>query len=369
MKKSLFLFLLFLSPVFSKILIKEEIFINNSNEEIFAIGEKIHINGILKNEFIGAAKNIEGEFKIKNDFLSLSLFTQNISCIAEKDLYLIGNNIILSGEIKGSLTCIGKRINLKDAEVRGNLRILGENVSLENVKNFQKSFIYGKRIKISGIFSDLIINGRKIEIEKETEINGNLTYYSPEKIEFPEVQIKGKIKWKKPYSEKIKEKTTILRRIKFLYSFLSLLIPFLIFFIFSPNLLKSTTITVGEKFLISFFSGLFFIFIFLLLIAISFIIIVGIPFGLIIVSIFGSMLYLSRGFLFIFLARKIFFKFENKKWVWVLSIFVGILLFNFICLNSTVKIIANLISIPSGFGGLLMDRLKLLKRLREEKIL
>ncbi|MCM8824410.1 MAG: V-type ATP synthase subunit A, partial [Candidatus Omnitrophica bacterium] len=41
---------------------------------------------------------------------------------------------------------------------------------------------------------------------------------------------------------------------------------------------------------------------------------------------FLSTLYLSRGFIFIYLARKIFFKFEDKKFIWVVSILTGILI-------------------------------------------
>jgi len=71
----------------------------------------------------------------------------------------------------------------------------------------------------------------------------------------------------------------------------------------------------------------------------------------------------------IFVGRKILFKMQDRTSTWTLATFIGILLFTSISLHPTAKILINIISIPAGFGALFAGRLKLIKRLRDEKIL
>jgi len=366
--KKILIFLMISDLCFSKIFIKDEIKLNNSNEEVFVIGENIELNGLFENDFIGMGKNIKGNFKIKGDFLSCAL-TQKISSIIEKDFYSLGNRIFFSGKVGGSFTCMTRNIEIENLEIKGSLRIMAGNVTTKNIKVFQKTSIYGSKIKISGIFSDIVLRGEEIEIEKGTKILGDLIYYSPKEIYAPEIEVKGKIEWKKTYGEKIKEKTAKLKRIKFLYSLLSLVFPYILLLIWAPNLLKSTTLTVGKSFIRSLILGFFLIVFFSFLILVFFITIIGLPIGLILISVFLSSLYISRGFIFIYLARKIFYRFDDKNFVWILSIIIGIFIFNLLSLNPTLKIILNIISCCSGFGAFLLDRFKLYKKLREEKFL
>lgn len=368
MRKIAFFILIFSYFCFSKVFIKDEIKIDTSNEEVFAIGENIKINGILKNEFIGLGKDIEGDFTIYGDFLSAGL-NQKISANIENDFYSIGNRIFFTGKIGGSFTCMARSLNIENSEVKGDLRIMANKISLKDIKVFQKSSIYGGKIKIKGIYNNVILHGEEIEIEEGTKILGDLIYYSPRKISYQGVEIKGKVKWEKSYGERVKEKTEIFKKVKFLYSFFSLVFPYFLLLIFTPNLLKSTTLTSGRNFIKSFILGLFFIIAFSFFILIFLITIIGVPTGLILTTFFISALYISRGFIFVYLARMIFYKFDDVKIIWFLSIFVGILIFNLISLNSTLKIISNIISAPVGFGALLIDRVKLLKKLKEEKII
>ncbi len=368
MRKIIILTLILSNLCFAKVLIKDEINLTGSEEEVFVIGENINLNGLFENDFIGLAKNIDGNFKINGDFLASAL-NMKILSIIENDFYSVGNRIYFNGKIGGNFTSMARNIEIENSEIKESLRIMASKVILENVKVFNKTSIYGGNIKISGIFSDIILHGEEIEIAKGTKILGSLVYYSPKEIYAPEVEIKGKIEWKKPYGEKIKEKTIKLKRIKFLYSFLSLIFPYILLLIFAPNLLKSTTLVVGKSFIKSLFFGSLFVIIFSFFIFVFLITIIGVPISLILISIFVSSLYISRGFIFIYLARKIFYKFEDKRIIWVLSIIIGILIFNILSLNPTLKIILNIISACSGFGAFLIDRLKLYKKLREEKIL
>ncbi|MCM8818140.1 MAG: hypothetical protein NC915_01485 [Candidatus Omnitrophica bacterium] len=366
MKKIIFLFLFSSFFCFSKVFIKEEIEINSEEEEIFLVGDNIKLRGFFKNDVIVLGKDVNGNFKVAGDFLSCC-FNQVISAGIEKDLYTVGSKIFFEGKVKDSFTCLARNILIKNSVIEGNLRVIANKIDATNINVSQKSFFYGEKVKISGVFSDVVIHAKEIEIEKGTQIYGDLIYYSPQEVFFQDIELKGKIFYKKPHGEKLLEKIYFFKKIKFFYSFLSLGFMYFLLLIFAPNLFKSTVYTSGRNFIKSFFLGLFLIFIFSSFILLSFIIIIGVPVGLIAISVFLSTLYLSRGFIFIYLARKIFFKFEDKKFIWVVSILTGILIFNLLSLNSTLKIIINLIAIPSGFGALFIDRVKLLKKLREEK--
>jgi len=368
MKKLLILIFVLSTLCFSKVFIKDEIKLNNSDEEIFLIGENIEMNGVFENDFIGLGKNLSGNFKIKGDYLSCVL-NQKISSIIENDLYSLGNRIFFTGKVGGSFTCMARNVEIENTEIKGSLRIMTSKIIIKNAKVLDRTSIYGDKVKIAGIFSHIILHGDEIEIEKGTKIFGNLIYYSPQKINIAEVEVKGKIEWKKPYGEKIKEKTAKLKRIKFLYSFLSLIFPYILLLIWAPNLLKSTVFTVGKSFIKSLIFGFSLVIVSSFLILIFLITIIGVPIGLILISVFLSILYISRGFIFIYLARIIFHKFEDKNSTWILSIVIGILIFNLLSLNPTLKIILNIISCCSGFGAFLFDRFKLYKKLRKENFL
>ncbi|MCD6407651.1 hypothetical protein J7L87_01195 [bacterium] len=370
MKKLLFLFLiLFFIRTEGKILLGEKISIKSSKEEVFTVGEKIEISGELQSEFIGIGKEIKAEnISVNGDFIGLGIF-QSFKGNAENDIYLAGNSVFVEGKIGGSLTGIGKKITLLNSSVNGNLRLCAEFLNIAG-KVKGKTIIWGRDVILKGVFNNVVIYGNEIKIKKGTVINGNLTYYSPEKILFSDVKIKGKIEWKKPVSEKIKEKTPVsMRKIRGIYTFFSLLFPFLFMLFLAPNLLSQTSEISGKNFFKSFITGLALLILTSLLIIVIFITIVGVPLGLIMTSLFISSIYISRVFPLIYVGRKILFKLEEKKLTWFFSVLIGVFLFTLISLQSSLKILLNLICIPAGFGALTYGRLKLFKRMREEKIL
>lgn len=367
--KKIFIILLFINSFLSsKIIIKNEVNIENIKEEIFVIAENLQLNGKFGNEFIGISKNIEGNFEIDGDFISLSL-NQNLAGKIKNDFYSISMKNYFTGITSGSFSIISNIVKIENTEIKGNLRILANKIEVKDVNIMGNCFIFGQKIKLSGTLNDIILNGKEIEIEEGTKIRGNLIYYSPNKISLENVDIKGKVDWKKPYSEKLKEKTIFLKRIKFFYSFFSLVFPYLLLLFFTPNLLISTTITSGKYFLKSLFLGFLFLIFFSFFILFLFITIIGLPTGLILISIFLSSLYISRGFIFVYIGRVIFFKLKDSKSTWFLAIFTGILIFNLLTLNPTLKIICNLLGVFSGFGALISDRVKLFKKLKEEKLI
>ncbi|MCM8778046.1 MAG: hypothetical protein NC905_07320 [Candidatus Omnitrophica bacterium] len=372
MKKTYFFFLsvliIFLSHIFAegKIFMGEKISVAEpSEEEVFFIGDEIKINSILKSEFIGIGRNISIFTDIKGDFIAIG-YNVNFSGNAEKDIYIIGANITLEGISKGSITVLGKNVRIK-GDVKGNIRVSAENIVIEGeVKD--KAILWGKDITLSGVFNNLSIYGTYFHFAPKTIIKGDLTYSTSEKIDLSNITVYGTTNWKKPINEQMKERLP-LKTLRRFYGFFSLLIPVLCTLLFFPNLFRQTVDISGRRLIPSFLAGLFTIIIILLFILISFITIIGVPLGLILTVFLSSVVYISRVFPAIFVGRKILFKMPDKTSTWVLSTVIGIFLFTAISLHPTAKIIINIICIPVGCGALFAGRIKLIKRLRDEKIL
>jgi hypothetical protein len=371
MNKSLF-FLSFasilLSPFYAdaKVIIEEIISVEETaSEEIFSIGDEIKITAKLKNEFVGIGRKIFARTEVEGDFIGIGL-NINFAGTANNDIYLAGNTINIEGIVNGSMTALGKSIFIK-TPVGGNLRAGAEKIIMEGtVKG--KTILWGNNISIKGEFNDLSLYANEISFAPDTVIYGDLTYTTPEKINLSRIYVRGDIQWSKPYLERLKE-TTPVNLLKRFYTFFSLLFPVMLMLGFFPNFFKQTASLSGKKFLPCFGTGLIFITITAVILPVIFITIVGAPLGLIIASFFFSSIYISRVFPSIFIGRMVLFKMKEKTLVWVLATIIGILLFTVISIHPTAKIVLNIISIPAGFGALFLGRLKLLQRLRKEKIL
>lgn len=372
MKKTLFFSLFILNilliPFFAeaKIFMGEYVSIEEpSEEEVFFIGDEIKVTSILKSEFIGVGRNIDVFTDTKGDLIAIG-YNVNFSGNAEQDIYIIGNNITVEGISKGSVTILGKNVRIK-GEIKGNMRVSAESIKIEgDIK--EKTILWGKDITLSGTFHDLSIYGTYFHFAPETVIKGDLTYSTPEKIDLSNLTVYGTTNWKKPFNEQMKEKLPF-KTLRRFYRFFSLLIPVLLTLFLFPNLFRQTVDISGRRFIPSFFTGMVMIITTLLFILVSFITIVGVPLGLIITVFFSSLVYISRVFPAIFVGRKLLFKMQDRTSTWTLATLIGILLFTSISLHPTARILINIISIPAGFGALFAGRLKLIKRLRDEKIL
>ncbi len=372
MKNNLFVFLLFL-PVLSKpfsaeakILTGEVILIEErSTEEMFAIGNDIEVMAPIENEFIGIGEKIFAHSNVGGDFIGIGL-NLNFKGIANRDVYLIGDTVNVGGIVRGSITALGINMNI-ETPVEGNLRVGAERIRVRGTVT-GKTIIWGENVSIEGKFKDVVLYGSRIHFAPDTLIDGDLTYTTPEKMDLSSINITGKIKWNRPYIERLKKKSpmTLLRRF---YTFFSLLFPVLIMLGFFPNLFQQTATLSGRKFLQCFGTGLIFITITVIALPLIFITIVGAPLGLIVASLFFSSVYISRVFPSIFVGRILLFKMTDKRLTWGIATIIGILLFTTISINPKAKILLNIISIPAGFGALFMGRMKLLQRLRKEKIL
>ncbi|HNS32244.1 MAG TPA: hypothetical protein PKN36_04635 [bacterium] len=353
-------------PAEARILIGDNICIEKpSFEEILTIGDEIQIKSSLGEEFAGIGRIITADTDIDRDFIGVGMKI-DFRGTSKGDVVLIGNNIKAEGKIAGSMTAFGKNIRIKTF-VENNLRASAENIEIEaDVKG--KTTLWGKDIFIGGRYNDIVIYGNNVIFREDTVIEGDLTYSTPVKKDLALLNVKGNVIWNKPFTERIKEKTPI-EKLKKLYLFFSLLFPVLIMLGFFPNLFKQTTYISGHSFIKCFISGLMLIIPILIAIPIIFITIIGAPLGLIVTSLFLSLIYVSRVFPAIFIGRTIFFKFKDSTPIWVLSTFAGIFLFTAVSIHPTAKILLNLIFIPAGFGALFMGRISLIKRLKKEGVL
>ena len=353
-----------------KIFVGEKFTLNKEQtikEELFVVAEQMFIHGKVENEFIGLAKNLYINGLINGDIIGAGLH-QEFDGIGKNDLYMLGETIKLKGDIHGSATVFGKEITFNDVSIGGNLRAGADNIILKGNVG-EKTVLFGNELAVSGKFKDLVVYGKKISLGDNTLIDGDFVYHFNEEMLIPPgVKINGQVKWEKPVSAKLKKKT-IRSRFRKLFSFLSLLIPFLVMLIFTPNLLSQTVLLVGEKPLQCIGFGIGLLIFIPVVILIIFLTIVGAPLGLIATSIFLSLLYLSRVFPAIFIGRKILNKMPERKDTWILSTIIGIFIFTIFISIPRIGMLLNLLFLFFGFGALISGRIQFFKKLREEKIL
>jgi len=353
-----------------KIFVGEKFTLNKEQslkEELFVTAEQIFIHGKVENEFIGLAKNLYIDGTINGDIIVAGR-NQEFNGRGKNDLYMLGETIKLKGDIHGSATVFGKEITFSNASIDGNLRVGADNIVLKGIIG-GKTILFGNELAVSGKFKDLVVYGKKITLGNNTLIDGDFIYHFNEEISIPPgVEIKGQVKWEKPVSAKLKKKT-MRSKFKKLFSFLSLLIPFLVMLTFTPNLLSQTVLLVGKKPLQCFGFGIILLILIPVFTLIIFLTIVGVPLGLIITSLFLSLLYLARVFPAIFIGRKILNKMPDRKSTWVLSTIIGIFILIILISIPRVGILLNFLFLFFGFGALISGRIHFFKRLREEKIL
>lgn len=94
--------------------------------------------------------------------------------IAEDDLYIAGNDVIINNDIKGDLFVTGSNVVL-NGNVYGDLFVAAGNVVLNGKVADDARIIGGKIVIKNNIGSDLMVSGGNVTIDKNVFISGDLS--------------------------------------------------------------------------------------------------------------------------------------------------------------------------------------------------
>ncbi|MCM8768467.1 MAG: hypothetical protein NC911_02110 [Candidatus Omnitrophica bacterium] len=344
------------------------------SEELILLVDQANLRGKLTRELLVAARELEISDTVGEDIVAAAQ-TANFQGQCQADLYFLSESCFLRGQVKGNTTILSRDVQAEKMVTSGNVRVVAEEIFWEG-EGQSKAVFWGKKVTLGGKFQDLVISARIIKILPETEITGNLTYQSPQGLILPPgVVVKGKIHQQEPVTEKWqkyffrspwRQAWWLLRKG---FVFFGLLVPFLLSVWLTPNILAQTTYLVGEKPWHCLLTGLLTTLSLCLAILLSLVIIVTAPVALLIVSLIAPILYLSRAFPAVYVARKVFGRLPDRPLTWTLTVFLGIILFTMITRIPHLGLLINLFCLLFGFGAFVSGRWQLFCRLRQERFI
>jgi len=96
------------------------------------------------------------------------------------DVRVVGGIVVVEKSISGDLVVIGSEIKiLPGAVVGGDLILIGASVSLENETNTHVRIISGMTLISGKLAGTANITSEKIDILKDAEVSGDISYFSP----------------------------------------------------------------------------------------------------------------------------------------------------------------------------------------------
>ncbi|MFA7193515.1 MAG: hypothetical protein WC087_01195 [Candidatus Paceibacterota bacterium] len=137
-------------------------FLGNIEGDVVVVGNNIEIAGDVNGDVFSAGGNLN----IKGD--------------VNGDVRVVGGIVVVEKSISGDLVVIGSEIKiLPGAVVGGDLILIGASVSLENETNTHVRIISGMTLISGKLAGTANITSEKIDILKDAEVSGDISYFSP----------------------------------------------------------------------------------------------------------------------------------------------------------------------------------------------
>jgi hypothetical protein len=390
MKKLLFFFLLILTPL---LLVKNQ--------------------ALAVNKASDSAQNKTVEIK-KGEVIDQDFFAQGsdikIDGIVNGDVYVAGGNISLAGKIDGDLIAAGGHISL-DGEITQNMRVAGQTILVKgkigrNLTVFSNQVIieegaviggnllgFGKTIVVNGdVGRDVRIYGNQVSVNSQigrnlkgsfgnltlsekTKILGDLDYQSSKEAEIlPGAIISGQTNYQQlasdswSWSNHLPKKAAIpfffgLAGLALWFKIMAFLLALgfgLLFFYFFPKRVENMAKIISQRPWACLGWGLLVPFIFALAIIFLIITLIGIPLIFVLLPLFGLLLYFAKLFTAFFLGRKILG--QKKAWGWTLL--VGLLIYYLLSSILFLNGLVGLFFTAFGLGAFVLDQKNLRKTAR-----
>lgn len=137
-------------------------FLGNIDGDVVIVGNDIDVSGNVNGDVFSAGGNL------------------NIKGNVSGDVRVVGGTIVVEKNISGDLVVIGSEIKIMPgAVVDGDLILIGASVSLENETKTHVRIISGVTLISGKLVGTANVTSEKIDILKNAEISGELSYFSP----------------------------------------------------------------------------------------------------------------------------------------------------------------------------------------------
>lgn len=332
----------------------------NVNGTTFAGGSNVDVSGIIDGDLFVAGQNVTVSGKVTG---SIFVASQNITINNE-----VGNNIYAAGSIlnlksvtKGSAFLAGQKITLeKGSKVDRDLFVAGSQI-LELGDVGGSFYSGGDNVTLSGVVGkNAKIEATDVYIESAT-INGDLKYSSTNKATISnDSKIVGKTDWDqvKPQQQQQAQKPAVLSLAVLIRTLISMAGALLVWFIIKllrPRFWES----LAGKIISNPFKSLGFGALALIITptAIIFLLftVIGIPLALILASLYGIALYISKIIAAVYIGSLLQNKLNlTNKYRGVFGFLIGLIILSILGIIPYLSILIYMYVIFIGFGSLVL---------------
>lgn len=342
------------------------------NEDYFAFGDTVEINGTVNGDVYVAAKKVLIEGKINGDLLAAA-GSVNISGNVLQDARIAAGKITITGNIQRNITIAGGSVELLDqGSVKGSVLAFGGDVLISAPVGSNVKVTAGELLISSSIDGNVEATAGDIRLTSKAKINGDFLYQSDEKASIdPGAVISGTVTKKDvPQFFEISPKKVYgiffgTYIVTALINFGATLLIGLLLLYFYPAFMMRTANLLRAKTLSSLGVGFLAFILTPVLIILLMFTILGIPLAFIIAGIYIIYLYISRVFVIFWLGHS----FVNRKsrtmrtgW----SFLAGLIIFSLLTLIPVIGGIINFLSTVIGLGVLLFAKKELYAHLRQQ---
>ncbi len=269
---------------------EEPIFIEkNITDDIYIAGKEITTSNKISGDAIIAGMNITLEKDVAEDAL-LAGHTIIINGNVKDDIRVAGHNITINGNVGDDIISAGKNITIQNSQIGGSIVATAKNVKLINISAKE-----GIKITAETIFFDSTVTGlvsltaKEITFGKNAKITGVLNYSGEIKGEYSDDTLKKIVKGSITKEESEFSEYEIFENKRFIIAgYLFSIILFSFFFnIWIPKFYSKTVSHILSAPFSRFISGLVWFLLTPILAVILLLTVVGFPFGVAILSIWG----------------------------------------------------------------------------------
>ncbi len=333
----------------SKFVSKKSVLIQEDeviNEDLFALGERITINGKVNGDLFFLAREISINGEVSGDVIGMAQIV-TINGVLLDDFRGGGQFLNINGKIQKSATLIGQLINInQSSSIQGDLIVGGNEIKIDGLICGEVQ-AGGDRISLAGeIGKSVNLDSREILIYQTSTIRGDLKYRA-EKSEIIEgAKIQGKVE-KLPYKGKPKKSKYLSWRFYF-WKLVFMVAGIIVGFIFI-KLFPSLTSKIKEQ-TSYIWKSLGIGFAFLICVPVVSVIlamtVLGLPMSLILIAIYLIFLYLGKIIFASFIGDKIL-----KKDSPFLSLLIGMPIFTMLFALPFIGWLLELIALSIGLGA------------------
>ena len=329
------------------------------DDNLVVVADKVNIDGTIKGDFTAYARSVQIDGLVQGD-VAVTSGSFNLNGEVEGSILVLAVNSSINGTARRSVHLWGNSIE-SDGKIGNTLTVLGNIIRLDEDNSIEKDvLVVGRRVEVKGEISrdlsgvawqadigahvgrDLELEVWRIQLMPQAIVDGAMRYVSNQRISTEEEKsILGEIRylplaegrvwsWVNGYYNGLRSLAS--SPIFKIGSGISMLLVGMVFVFFSPVNVLAVSDQMRKNPFGSLFMGVAFFIITPIVVLFLFILVVGIPVGIILLYTYLMALYTSRIFVGMATGRAILRLFGLRVGIsrrrQLLALFLGILLLN-----------------------------------------